>query len=290
MPLSCFTQSGFIPLFTLWPIEKVSHLSYRYPVDFNRIFIALSFFSNLPICGPQFRVARVRIENCKVIKPQEILGALNPFEQKNAPKEIFYCGDLSLLQSGGRVSVVGSRKASPAGLRRAQFISKWLVNADITVVSGLAEGIDAVAHQTAIAEGGRTVAVLGTSLDNPYPKSNEALFKEIATDHLVVSQFPFKSQFQTKNFPIRNRTMALVSHATIIIEAGEKSGTLHQGWEALRLGRLLYLLENVVKNEQLTWPKEMIKYGAQVLTKENLDDVIQEIPRLSALDQSEFLF
>jgi DNA processing protein len=70
---------------------------------------------------------------------------------------------------------------------------------------------------------------------------------------------------------MRNRTMALLTDATVIVEAGEKSGTLHPGWEALRLGRLLFLMENVATNPKLSWPKEMIRYGAQVLSRENLD-------------------
>jgi DNA processing protein len=77
---------------------------------------------------------------------------------------------------------------------------------------------------------------------------------------------------------MRNRTMALLSDATVIVEAGEKSGTLHQGWEALRLGRLLFLMESVTKDPSLSWPAEMIHYGAQVLTRENVELALEEIP------------
>lgn len=223
-------------------------------------------------------------------RPDDVLGNLSSFEQKHAPKLIYYHGNLGLLQGGARVSVVGSRKPTEQGILRAQKVTKELVAHKITVVSGLAEGIDTVAHKTAIACGGDTIAVLGTALDNPYPASNKKLFEEIAKEHLVVSQFPFKSPFQPKNFPIRNRTMALMSQATIIIEATEKSGTRHQGWEALRLGRLLYILENVVNDESLTWPKEMIQYGAQVLSQDNLELVLEEIPRVTRLTEDEFGF
>ena len=72
--------------------------------------------------------------------------------------------------------------------------------------------------------------------------------------------------------------MALISDATIIIEASEKSGTRHQGWEALRLGRTVLILENIVKDKKLSWPKEMINYGAQTLTRENLDNILEELP------------
>lgn len=208
----------------------------------------------------------------------ETLGSLNQFEKKHAPALAFYAGDLDLLRIGGRVSVVGSRKPTEFGARRTKIVAKKLIENGITIVSGLAEGVDTIAHQTAIEFNGRTIAVTGTPLTNPYPKSNVSLFEEIASHHLVISQFSDGSPFQPKNFPIRNRTMALISHATIIIEAFEKSGTIHQGWEALRLGRPLFLMESLVKDQNLSWPSELVRYGARVLTKENFDDLVYSIP------------
>ena len=81
---------------------------------------------------------------------------------------------------------------------------------------------------------------------------------------------------------MRNRTMALLTDATVIVEAGEKSGTVHQGWEALRLGRLLFLMESVASDPRLSWPKEMIHYGAQVLSREKLDEALPDIPAVTA--------
>ncbi|MFP3594734.1 DNA-processing protein DprA, partial [Chryseobacterium sp. SIMBA_038] len=126
---------------------------------------------------------------------------------------------------------VGSRKVSDLGVRRARKISKFLVENNITVVSGLAEGVDATAHKTAIELGGHTIAVIGTPLDKYFPAANKNLQGIIAKDHLLISQFPVGYPTTNKDFPIRNRTMALISDATIIIEANEKSGTRHQGWE-----------------------------------------------------------
>ena len=208
----------------------------------------------------------------------DTLGALNEFEEKHAPHKAYYSGNLELLRRGGRVSVVGTRKPTLKGIKRAEIVSKRLVEHGITVVSGLAEGIDTVAHQTALKYNGSTIAVLGTPLNNPYPKSNQELFKILACEQLVISQFPSLTPFQPKNFPIRNRTMALISHATIVIEASEKSGTVHQGWEALRLGRPLYLLENLVKEGNLSWAQEMLKYGAQLLSQDNFEDLFYTIP------------
>ncbi len=82
--------------------------------------------------------------------------------------------------------------------------------------------------------------------------------------------------------------MALISDATVVVEAGEKSGTLHQGWEAIRLGRLVYIMQSVVQNTDLTWPKEMIDYGAQVLSRDDVPDVFYDIPSFTAGGVSAF--
>jgi DNA processing protein len=161
--------------------------------------------------------------------PEELIGPLNEVERKNAPERLFLAGDAALLRSGRRVSVVGSRKVSSAGASRTRGLVKVLVERGITVVSGLAEGVDTAAHETAMNEGGRTLAVIGTPIDKYYPARNRELQDRMMREHLVVSQFPVGYPFQKKNFPMRNRTMALLSDATIIVEAGEKSGTLHQG-------------------------------------------------------------
>ena len=216
--------------------------------------------------------------------PSDLLGPLNEVEVKNAPKRLYVAGDVDLLRAGSRVSIVGSRGASEDGLKRARSLARALVERDVVVVSGLAEGIDTAAHEAAIAAGGRTIAVLGTPLDSNYPASNRMLRQRIMRDHLAVSQFASGQPSQRQNFPMRNRTMALISDATVIVEAGEKSGTLHQGWEAIRLGRLLFLMESVVKDSRLSWPEEMIRYGAQILSRQNLDEVIGNLPSLSVAD------
>lgn len=211
-------------------------------------------------------------------QPEELLGALNEVEKKHAPKVLFVAGDVNLLRSGLRISVVGTREPSPEGAGRARALAATLAQRGITVVSGLAKGVDTVAHRTAMEVGGRTIAVLGTPLDDCYPAENRALQTRIMREHLAVSQFPAGARGGVKAFPMRNRTMALVSDATIIVEAGEGSGTLHQGWEALRLGRPLLLLESLVNGTDLTWPREMMGFGAEMLSRENLDEALAEIP------------
>lgn len=220
--------------------------------------------------------------------PIDLLGSLNDVEAKNAPKELHVAGNSSLLTRGRRISVVGSRKVSEAGAKRAVGLVKELVANNIIVVSGLADGVDAIAHTTAIEAGGSTVAVLGTPLDKFYPAKNKALQQRMMKEHAVVSQFPCGYPSTPKNFPMRNRTMALLSDATVIVEAGEKSGTRHQGWEALRLGRAVFILENIAEDSKLSWPKEMIGYGAEVLSRANLPNLIEHLPAFT--DREAFAF
>lgn len=216
------------------------------------------------------------------IAPADLLGALNDVEQKNAPARLYFAGDLSLLRHGPRISIVGSRAASEEGLKRAGFLARTLVAHNMIVVSGLAAGIDTAAHRATIEAGGRTVAVLGTPLTDVYPRENADLQALIMGEHLAISQFPTGYKTQPKSFPQRNRTMALLTDATVIVEAGEKSGTLHQGWEALRLGRALFLMESVVADPKLTWPRTMIEYGAQVLTRSDLEETLLDLPRVTS--------
>lgn len=222
--------------------------------------------------------------------PQEALGPLNGVESKNAPSRFYMRGDASLLSSGRRVSIVGSRAASPEAFRRAQALTRILVKEGITIVSGLAKGIDAAAHAEAIKSGGRTIGVIGTPLDQSYPAEHRELQEEIAIHHLLLSQFPLGSSSGKRNFPMRNRTMALISDATVIVEAADGSGSLHQGWEALRLGRPLFIMESILGNLSLKWPKEMIQYGAMVLTKESVACLIDLLPKASRAELASFDF
>lgn len=199
--------------------------------------------------------------------PSDLLGPLNEIEKMNAPPTLYTAGDVSLLKRGPRVAVVGSRRPAEAGLRRTTRLCRALVEKGVIVVSGLAQGIDTEAHRTTIAQGGQTIAVLGTPLDRVYPKENADLQHVIMERYLAVSQFAAGHPVSRTNFPRRNRTMALLADASVIVEAGDSSGSLSQGYEALRLGRLLFIMKSVVDRPDLQWPSEMLRYGAQVLTE-----------------------
>ena len=212
----------------------------------------------------------------RMLSVSDLLGrGLNDVEQKNAPGQIYASGPMEVPLNTPRVSIVGTRRPTDDGVEEARAVTNMLVGEGVTIVSGLAMGIDAVAHQTAIESGGQTVAVLGTPLDKQYPKSNRDLQNRIAMDHLVVSQFPVSQSVRKGNFVARNKTMALISNATVIVEAGEGSGTIHQGWETLRLGRPLFVC-GPAERAHPKWLGEMIHYGATIL--QDHTDILYDIP------------
>lgn len=191
------------------------------------------------------------------------LGFTNGFLLR-VPK-IFAVGDLGLLDVPA-VALVGSREASYAGKKRAEQLARDLVRAGIVVMSGLALGIDAVAHRAAIDHGGRTIAVIGTPVDRAYPSEHADLQRDIYTHHLLLSPFASGKKIYPSDFPERNRVMARLARATVIVEAGDTSGTLHQAAECLALGHPLFIVESVVTNPMLTWPARFVgKPGVTVL-------------------------
>ena len=194
---------------------------------------------------------------------------------------IFYKGTMEIPIPCPRVSIIGSRNASERGLLESKEISKILIKNKVTIVSGLAKGIDTVGHKTAIKYGGKTIAVIGTPLNKTYPKENSELQEEIMKNHLVISQYPVGHLTTPKDFVLRNKTMALISDATVIVEAGESSGSLHQGWETLRLGRPLFICKDMINNDKLNWPKKMMQYGAIKLN--NSIDILENLPTSVAM-------
>lgn len=175
----------------------------------------------------------------------------------NAPRSVFVAGDRTLLNKPC-IAVIGARKATDIGRRRARQLGRQLAEAGIVVVSGLAEGIDTEALEAAIAAGGRVVAVIGTPLEQVYPAKNRELQEMIYSDHLLVSQFPAGARVFPSNFPQRNRTMAALSDASVVIEASDTSGTLHQAAECQRLGRWLVIARSVADDPALTWPAKFL--------------------------------
>jgi len=207
--------------------------------------------------------------------PDDLQDAENPLQF------LYYQGDWDLVYTPKRVAIVGTRNPSEEGVRRTAKLSNLLVQEGFTIVSGLAKGVDTVAHETAIKSGGKTIAVIGTPLDQVYPKENTELQQFIATHFLLVSQVPVLAyakrppSINRMFFPERNITMSALSQATIIVEAGETSGTLIQARAALKQGRKLFILDSNFHNPKLTWPHRFAEKGA--IRVRDLDDIVSNL-------------
>jgi len=206
---------------------------------------------------------------------RELLGReLNYVERRYAPNELYVKGVMKLPLKDHRVSVIGTRHPSIAGLNVAKMIVERLVKEGVIIVSGLARGIDTVAHVTAIEHGGTTIAVLGTPLGRFYPIENKELQLKIMREHLAVSQFPPNHAIMPSDFLARDRTIVLISNATVIAEAGPRGGSVFTGWEAIRLGRPLFIWKDTYDNPNLLWMQEMKKNGAKRLNEETIDELL----------------
>ncbi|MCV7256898.1 DNA-processing protein DprA [Mycobacterium hackensackense] len=181
------------------------------------------------------------------------------------------------------VAIVGSRKATPAALTFAADVARGLVDHEVTVVSGLAEGIDTAAMTAAIELSGRVVGVIGTGLDHAYPSPNAALQATIAERGLLLTQFLPGFRGARWAFPARNKTMSAYAQATVIAQATEQSGTKHQALEAVAHGRRLLLHRGVA--EGTTWGRALAD-RPDVFVVDSAGEAIEQLEHIAAADQS----
>jgi DNA processing protein len=208
--------------------------------------------------------------------PEDLIGPLTDVERKFAPKRLYIEGTARLPLVHPRVAIVGTRTPSDEGRQIAREIAANLAKSGVTVLSGLARGVDTAVHTSVIESGGYTIAVLGTPLSRSYPAENRELQKEIMRDFLAVSQFPEGSAVHPSNFVLRNRTMALISDASVIIESGDTGGSLSQGWETLRLGHPLFIHDREFSKQHIAWPTKMAEYGA--IRFREASDILEFLP------------
>jgi len=200
-------------------------------------------------------------------------------EADHPPELLYYRGDVGLLDSPC-VSVVGTRKCTREGELRAARLARGLVEEGYTIVSGLARGIDTSAMRAALDFGGLSIGVIGTPIDHYYPPENRELQDEIAASHLLLSQVPFyryaNEPFLShkRYFPQRNETMAALSTATIVVEAGETGGTLTQARAALKQERKLFILNSCFETGQ-RWPHRYQEKGA--IRVRDFDDIFSAL-------------
>jgi len=181
------------------------------------------------------------------------------------------------------LAIVGSRNASTYGRYTTDRISRELALRGITIVSGMARGIDSCAHRGALAAKGRTIAVLGSGLDVIYPPENKKLFAAISSNGAVISEFPLGTQPLSYNFPARNRIISGLSYGVVVVEAGEKSGSLITAKLAMEQGREVFAIPGTIDSASSRGTNSLIKQGAKLI--ENIDDILEDI--LPQLEQSE---
>lgn len=190
------------------------------------------------------------------------------------PCILYYCGNPALFNSNS-LAVIGSRKATQYGLSQAVLMSSQLAGYGLTIVSGLARGIDSAAHQGALDAGGNTVAVLGSGLDVVYPRENARLYQEIKEKGLVVSEYPPGTGPLKQNFPIRNRIISGMSRGVFVIEAQAASGTLITCDYALEQGKDVFALPGPVTSPNSIGTLRLIQQGAKLVIYP--EDILEEL-------------
>lgn len=196
------------------------------------------------------------------------------------PPALLYCEGRIELLNRSSLAVVGSRNATAQGARNAQAFARTLSNAGLTIVSGLALGVDAAAHRGGLEGLGSTIAVLGTGADIVYPPTNKGLAQEIAERGLLVSEFALGSPAAKQNFPRRNRVISGLTRGTLVVEAALASGSLITARAALEQGREVFAIPGSIHSPLSKGCHSLIKSGAKLV--ESAEDVLSEFAGLRA--------
>lgn len=184
-------------------------------------------------------------------------------------KQIYVEGNLENLKQFG-IAIVGSRNSSKEGEKITKEFTKKLTENGINIISGMAVGIDSIAHTTCLKNGGKTIAVLGSGLKNIYPKENDKLYKEIIeTGGTIVTEYPPETKPTPKTFPLRNRIISGLSEGILVIEGKYRSGTTITGRHGIKQEKEVFCIPHGISNSYGTGPNALIKEGAKLITTPN---------------------
>lgn len=230
---------------------------------------------------------RIRDFGARVITPADATYPRQLRQIHNPPMLLYVWGTLTEADHRA-ISIVGSRKTSHYGAESAKKLGYQLAYAGLTVVSGLARGIDTAAHQGALAAKGRTVAVIGSGLMDLYPPENAGLAEKIATSGAVVTEFPMTFPPSPQTFPYRNRIVAGWGEGLLVVEAGMNSGALITAGQALEQGRLVYAVPGQIDKPTAAGSNRIIQQGAKLVTGAHdiLDDLTALFPERPTLEVS----
>ncbi|WP_100330899.1 DNA-processing protein DprA [Bacillus xiapuensis] len=193
------------------------------------------------------------------------------------PWGIYAAGDLSLLQASRKLAIVGARKANEYGARAIQMLMPDLVAHGCVIVSGLAKGIDAMAHREAIKCSGRTIAVIAGGFYHLYPAENKRLASEIIRSHLLLSEYPPCTRPEKWQFPARNRIISGLSLGTVVVQAGKSSGSLITAHCALEQGREVFCVPGMITDPLSAGTNDLLSDGAKLVRSS--EDILNEISR-----------
>ena len=211
-------------------------------------------------------------------------------ETPTPPPVLYYRGQINAAEMQGTqplISIVGTRSPSEYGRKWTKKITTALVKHGYTIVSGLAAGIDAIAHQSCLEAGGRTLAVLGTGLDITYPQENRQLYQKVEQQGAILTEYPIGTQPDRGNFPARNRIVAGLSRAVIVTEAPEKSGALITAKYANEFGRDVYVLPGSLDNKNAIGCLGLLNHGANVILSEgHLLEMLGTMPQLDLFEET----
>ena len=195
--------------------------------------------------------------------------------QIHAPPPVLYVKGTLLPEDETAVAIVGTRSATPYGLDHAERFGEELAALGITVVSGLAEGVDRAAHEGALKAGGRTVAVVGHGLSTLYPRHHEELAERVELSGCLLSEFPMEMQPHAANFPRRNRIIAGLSLGVLVVEAPARSGALITAKEAMEQGREVFAMPGPISSPQSRGTNALLKDGAKLVCQ--VRDILEEL-------------
>jgi len=217
------------------------------------------------------RAAKPRADDTLTILDEDYPECLRA--TADPPLVLAFRGDLSILDRTA-VAIVGSRKASPYGVNVAELLARQLASRGLAIVSGLAWGIDSAAHRAAL-ETGTTIAVLGTGIDVAYPRSNRRLQERIAVEGLLLSELPHGTGPQPYHFPVRNRIIAGLASAVVVVEATDRSGSLITARLAAEEGRDVLAVPGSIFSEGSDGAHRLIQDGAKLVR--NAEDILEEL-------------
>jgi DNA processing protein len=216
-----------------------------------------------------------RIERCRLLNWTEPEYPRTLLEIYDPPVLLYVRGDVSVLNHPC-ISIVGTRRPTLYGTQMAERLGREIAARGVVVASGMARGIDAIAHQGTMAVNGRAIGVLGTGVDVCYPKENKKLYEKVLERGALISEFPLGTHPAPENFPVRNRIVAGLPLGVVVVEGAQYSGSLITARLAMEFGREVFAVPGNVTQPVSFAPNQLIKQGAKLVT--NGDDVIEELP------------